>query len=162
MAYAGSRKNTVLQKYHTKLLHTLSECIEDILPDLESAGAIIGDQRDKVREYVQGKMPANAVEYLLNDHIERPLSAQLNNAAFMKVLEVMKAPKCSTQCKALATAVEEELKNKISNEMDEITRWMQSLGNTGPKVIEGRRRRWKAWVSNTTPGEYIWVAIYQY
>ena len=80
----------------------------------------------------------------------------------MKVLEVMKAPKCSTQCKALATAVEEELKNKISNEMDEITKWMQSLGNTGLKVIEGRIRRWKAWVTNTTPGEYIWVAIYQY
>ena len=150
MAYSESRKNTVLQKYHMKLLHTLSECIEDILPDLESAGAIIGDQRDKVREYVHGKMPANAIDYLLNDHIKAPLSVERSNA-FMKLLEVMKkAPtRCSTQCKALAKTVEKELTNEMSSEMDETTRWMQSLGNTGGQVIEGRIRRWKAWRTNT-------------
>ena len=128
MASSQSRKKVVLQKYHTELLSTLSDCIEDVLPDLESAGAINIDQRDKVREYVEGKMPANAVDYLLNDHIKRPLSVEINNN-FMKLLEVMKkAPKCSPQCKALAATVEEDLKIDMSSEMDEITKWMASLG----------------------------------
>ena len=133
MASSQSRKKVVLQKYHTELLSTLSDCIEDVLPDLESAGAISIDQRDKVRErvreYVEGKMPANAVDYLLNDHIKRPLSVEINNN-FMKLLEVMKkSPKCSPQCKALAATVEDLLKIDMSSEMDEITKWMASLGN---------------------------------
>ena len=158
MAYSESRKNTVLEKYHTKLLNTLSQCIEDVLPDLENAGAISSGQRDKIREYVHGKMPANAVEYLLNDHIKSPLSVELSTA-FTKLLEVMKkAPKCSTQCKTLAAAVEEELKKEMSSEVDEVTRWMQGLGNTRQKVIAGRTRRWKAWLTgNTAPGECISV-----
>ena len=128
MASSQSRKKVVLQKYHTELLNTLSDCIEDVLPDLESAGAISIDQRDKVREYVEGKMPIKAVNYLLNDHIKRPLSVEIDNN-FMKLLEVMKkAPKCSPQCKALAATVEEDLKIEMSSEMDEITKWMASLG----------------------------------
>ena len=139
MASSQSRKKVVLQKYHTELLNTLSDCIEDVLPDLESAGAIDIDQRDKVREYVEGKMPANAVDYLLNDHIKRPLSVKINNN-FMKLLEVMKkSPKCSPQCKALATTVEEDLKIDMSSEMDEITKWMASLGGkTMPTKKTGR------------------------
>ena len=153
MAYSESRKITVLQKHHTKLLNTLSECIADLLPELESAGAISSGQRDKVREYIHGKMPANAVEYLLNDHIKNPLSVELSNA-FPKLLEVIKkTPKCSTPCKALAAAVEKELKNEMSSEMDEVTRWMQDLGNTGQKVIARRTKRWKAWLGNTASGE---------
>lgn len=149
MAYSQSRKKIVLQKYHTELLNALSQCIEDVLPDLESAGAINIDQQDKVREYVQGKMPANAVDYLLNDHIKRPLSPEVDNN-FMKLLEVMKkAPKCSPRCKALATVVEDDLKIEMSSEMDEITKWMESLGNPKMQEAIGRRtRRWKAWQTN--------------
>ena len=139
MASSQSRKKVVLQKYHTELLSTLSDCIEDVLPDLESAGAISIDQRDQVREYVEAKMPVNAVDYLLNDHIKRPLSVEINNN-FMKLLKVMKkAPKCSPQCKALAATVEEELKIEMSSEMDEITKGMESLGGkTTPTKKTGR------------------------
>ena len=148
MAYSESRrKNTVLEKHHTKLLNTLSECIKDVLPDLESAGAITDGQRDKAREYVHGKMPANAVDYLLNDHIKRPLSVKRAvklNDAFTKLLEVMKkSPKCSTQCKELATIVEKELEDVMSSRMDEITKQMQSLGNTWQKEKE----RMKDWLT---------------
>ena len=152
MAYSESRrKNTVLDKRHTKLLNTLSECIEDVLPDLESAGAITDGQRDKAREYVHGKMPANAVDYLLNDHIKRPLSVKKAvklNDAFTKLLEVMKkSPKCSTQCKELATVVEKELYDVMSSKMDEITKQMPRSRNT-----QKENERMKDWL---TTGEQL-------
>ena len=152
MASSQSRKKVVLQKYHTELLNTLSDCIEDVLPDLESAGAISIDQQDKVREYVEGKMPAKAIDYLLNDHIKRPLSVEINNN-FMKLLEVMKkAPKCSPHCKALATTVENEI--EMSSEMDEITKRMAELGDKAmQKVIEQRIRRRKDWKTSQPTGE---------
>ena len=46
-----------------------------------------------------------------------------------KLLEVIKkSPKCSMQCKELATAVEKELEAVTSRKMDEITKQMQGLG----------------------------------
>ena len=90
MASSESRKKIVLQKYRTEIRNTLSQCIEEALPDLESSGAISADQRDSaVRRY--GKMPANAVNYLMDDHMKRPLSVE-SNKSFTKLLEVMKAP----------------------------------------------------------------------
>ena len=150
MASSESRKKIVLQKYRTEIRNTLSQCIEDVLPDLESCGAINIDQKDKVREYVEGKMPANAVDYLVDDHMKRPLSAE-SNENFRKLLEVMKkAPKCSPQCKALATIVEQDLKSDLPSEVDEMTKMIERLGNEKTRlqeVIEARKRRWERWAS---------------
>ena len=47
-------------------------------------------------------MPANAVDYLIDDHMTKPLTDE----GFMKLLVVMKkAPKCSPHCKALAPSI---------------------------------------------------------
>ena len=138
-----SRKKIVLKKYRTELRSTLSQCIADVLPDLESSGAIDADQRDKVREYVEGKMPANAVDYLMDDHMTKPLSDE----GFMKLLGVMKkAPKCSPHCKALATVMEEDLVNGMPSIVDEITKAIERLGTEKTKLqeaIEARTRRWE-------------------
>lgn len=128
-SHQQSRKKIVLQKYRTEIRNTLSQCFEDALPDLESAGAISSDQREKVGEYVDGKMPANAVDYLMDDHMKRPLSVE-SNENFMKLLEVMKkAPKCSPQCKALATMMEQDLMSDTSSDVDEVTKMLERLGN---------------------------------
>ena len=144
MASSGeSRKKIVLKKYRTELRSTLSQCIEDVLPDLESSGAIGADQRDKVREYVKGKMPANAVDYLIDDHMTKPLTDE----GFTKLLGVMKkAPKCSPHCKALATTMEEDFVNGLSSIVDEITKAIERLGNEKDKLqeaIKARTRRWE-------------------
>ena len=156
MASSESRKKIVLQKYRTEIRNTLSQCIEEALPDLESSGAISADQREKVREYVDGKMPANAVDYLMDDHMKRPLSVE-SNKSFTKLLEVMKkAPKCSPQCKALAIIVEQDLKSDLSTEIDEITKMIERLGNDKSRlqeVIDQRKRRWKQWANK---GKLIW------
>ena len=146
MASSQSRKKVVLQKYRTEIRNILSQCIEDVLPDLESSGAINIDQKDKVREYVEGKMPANAVDYIMDDHMKRPLSVEINEN-FMKLLEVMKkASKCSPQCKALATIVEQDLMRAMPSEVDEITKMIEKMANEKTKlqeVIEARKRRWE-------------------
>ena len=148
-SHEQSRKKIVLQKYRTEIRNTLSQCIEDALPDLESSGAISADQRDKVREYVEGKMPANAVDYLMDDHMKRPLSVE-SNKNFIKLLEVMKeAPKCSPQCKALATIVEQDLTSDTSSDVDEVTKMLERLENEKTKQIEelsnARMREWEKW-----------------
>ena len=151
-SHEQSRKKIVLQKYRTEIRNTLSQCIEDVLPDLESSGAINIDQKDKLREYVEGKMPANAVDYLVDDHMKRPLSVE-SNENFVKLLEVMKkAPKCSPQCKALATIVEQDLKSDTSGDVDEVTKMLERLAKEKTKQIEeltdARTREWEKW-----PGE---------
>ena len=145
MASSDSWKKIVLKKYRTKLRSTLSQCIEDVLPDLESSGAIGADQRDKVREYIEGKMPANAVDYLMDDHMTKPLSDE----GFMKLLGVMKtAPKCSPQCKALATVVEQNLTSNDSRNVDEVTKMLESLAVEKSNQIQeliDERSRWRSW-----------------
>ena len=148
-SHEQSRKKIILQKYRIEIRNTLSQCIEDALPDLESSGAISADQKDKLREYVEGKMPANAVDYLMDDHMKRPLSVE-SNKNFMKLLEVMKkAPKCSPQCKALATIVEQDLTSDTSSDVDEVTKMLERLENEKTKQIEelsnARMREWDKW-----------------
>ena len=146
MASSDSWKRIVLKKYRKELRSTLSQCIEDVLPDLESSGAIGTDQRDKVREYVKCQMPANAVDYLIDDHTTKPM----NDEGLMKLLIVMKkAPKCSPQCKALATVVERVLtSHNSSRHVDEVTKMLESLANEKSKQIQemiDERSRWRSW-----------------
>ena len=150
-----SRKVIVVRKYRTELHNALTRCIEDVLPDLERVGAISIEQRAKVREYVEGKMPANAVDYLLDDHIKK--STVETTEDFLKLLKVVMAAgaKSSPQCKALAKVIEGEVKINIGSEVDEITKWMQSLGHKKTKelqeMIERRLRRWKNWQNREAP-----------
>ena len=146
MSYEQSRKKAVLQKYRIEIRDALSQCIEGVLPDLESSGAISMDQRDKVREYVDGKMPANAVDYLMDEHMEKPLSVEMNEN-FMKLLEVMKT-KCTPQCKGLATVVEQHLTSNTSKDVDQVTKMLEWLEIEKRKQLEEMidgHTEWKKW-----------------
>ena len=145
-ASSHSQKKIVLQKYRTHLSNALSQCIEDVLPDLESSGAISIAQRNKVREYVNDKKTGNAVNYLMDEHMEKAASSVEVNKNFMKLLKAMKkAPKCTPLCKALAAVVEQHLMSDTSTDVSEVTKMLERLGNDITKlkeVIDARNRRW--------------------
>ena len=69
----------------------------------------------------------------------------------MKLLEVMKkASKCSPQCKALATIVEQDLSmSDTSRDVDEVTKMLERLQNEKTKKIEelidARTKQWEKW-----------------
>ena len=137
----------MLQKYRTRLVDALSQCIDNVLPDLQRVGAITNDQQDKIRKSCSKgpeKTPADGVEYLLDNHIKKP-DAGVAASVFPKLLEVMKK---IPHCKALAMLVEHDLKSAdASSEADEVTRWIEKMGNNSNKqlqeVVERRLRRCK-------------------
>ena len=87
-----STEEVLLQKHYADLVHLLSRCIDDLLLRLVSNGVIDIYQKNVIRKY--GDTPGDKVQYLLDNHVVRPLSVGINDS-FVKLLSVMKEfPSC--------------------------------------------------------------------
>ena len=105
-----SPESIVFLEYYAKLVSTLAECIdEDLLPALVSANVITISDKNAIKRY--GNRATDRSEYLLDNHVHRPLGAGITDN-FIKLLETMqKIP----HCKRLADEVFEEIGQTITD-----------------------------------------------
>lgn len=103
-----STEEVLLQKHYADLVHLLSRCIDDLLLRLVSNGVIDIDQKNVIRKY--GDTPGDKIQYLLDNHVVRPLGVGINDS-FMKLLSVMKE---FPSCCQLVAAMEGRVLQKLS------------------------------------------------
>ena len=99
-----SLESRVLQEYYSKLVSTLAQCIdEDLLPALVSAKVITIDDKNTIKSY--GNRPRNRIEYLLDNHVNRPLCVGITDN-FAKLLRIMQnIPHCKSLADEMATEI---------------------------------------------------------
>ena len=93
----------MLQKHYADLVRLLARCIDDVLLGLVSSGTIDIDQKNVIRKY--GDTPVDKAQYLLDNHVARPLGGGLTDQ-FEKLLDVMKE---LPSCVQLILSMEEDL-----------------------------------------------------
>ena len=99
-----SLESRVLQEYYSKLVSTLSQCIDDeLLRSLVSAKIITIDDKNIIKRY--GDKPTDRSEYLLDNHVNRPLCAGITDN-FTKLLKIMQN---IPYCKSLADEISAEI-----------------------------------------------------
>ena len=96
--------SSVLRRYYVELISTLAQYLNDLLLHLVPEGVITIDGKNTIKQY--GSTPNDRAEYLLDNHINRPLSIG-NVTNFVKLLKVMEK---ITGCDSLAVEVRKALK----------------------------------------------------
>ena len=123
-----STEEIVLQKHYAELVKLLARCIDDVVLGLVSTGVIDIDQKNVIRKY--GDTPGDKVQYLLDNHIARPLSGGVTDH-FMKLLDAMKE---FPSCDLLVGAIEEDLltgdakvKDPLSSSEDDVESSLEEI-----------------------------------
>ena len=97
----------VLRKYYARLVSVLAQCLNELLLHLVSEEVITIEDKNTIKKF--GDTPYDRAEYLLDNHINRPLTVGSveNLAKLLKVMqmipscgvfvtELLKALKCDT------------------------------------------------------------------
>ena len=131
-----STEEIVLQKHYAELVKLLARCIDDVVLGLVSTGVIDIDQKNVIRKY--GDTPGDRVQYLLDNHIARPLCGGVTDH-FMNLLDAMKE---FPSCDQLVGAIEEDLQtgdakvkdllsssedDEVETSLDEISKRQEDL-----------------------------------
>ena len=94
-----SQESLTLRKYYAELVSILAQYMNELLPCLVSEQMISIKEKNTIKQY--GETSQDRAEYLLDNHVERPLSAGVTEN-FVKLLRVMqKIPGCdklSSEC----------------------------------------------------------------
>ena len=94
---------TLLQRYYAELVSTLAKYLNELLPYLVSGEVITIGDKNTIKKFGDG--PNDRAEYLLDNHINRPLFGGIVKN-FVKLLEVMhKIPACSKLAAELLKAL---------------------------------------------------------
>ena len=114
----------VLRKYYAKLVGVLAQCLNELLLQLVSEEVITIEDKNTIKQF--GDTPCDRAEYLLDNHINRPLAVGIseNLAKLLKVMqmipscsvivtELLKALKCDTPL-GVATGLQRDA--KVSDE----------------------------------------------
>ena len=87
-----SQESLTLRKYYAELVSILAQYMNELLPCLVSEQMISIKEKNTIKQY--GETSQDRAEYLLDNHVERPLSAGVTEN-FVKLLRVMqKIPGC--------------------------------------------------------------------
>ena len=109
---------SVLQKNYAELVDILGKNLNDVLVYLVSEGVIKIEEKNTIMEFV-GKTPSQRAQYLLDNHVDRPLSGGLTDN-FLKLLKCMqKIPGCSNLAAEISKAIKCDTP-KISDEASKI------------------------------------------
>ena len=96
--------SSVLRRYYVELISTLAQYLNELLLHLVPEGVITIDVKNTIKQF--GSTPNDRAEYLLDNHIDRPLAVG-NVTNFVKLLKVMEK---ITGCDSLAVEVRKALK----------------------------------------------------
>ena len=96
--------SSVLHKYYSELVSTVGKHLNGLLVHLVSEGVIKIDDKNTIKKL--GDAPSERAEYLLDNHVDRPLSAGITDN-FVKLLKVMQK---ISGCSPLAAKLSEALK----------------------------------------------------
>ena len=94
----------VFRNYYAKLVSTLAQYLSDVLLHLVSEGVLKIEEKNTIKNYRD--TPTDRAEYLLDNHVNRPLSEGITDN-FMKLLKVMRE---IPGCNPLAVELSEALK----------------------------------------------------
>ena len=95
--------STVLQRYYVELIMKLAQYLNDFLLYLVSEEVITIEDKNTIKKY--GDTPSDKAEYLLDNHIIRPLAGGIVTN-FVKLLKVMeKIPGCNPLAAELRKAL---------------------------------------------------------
>ena len=112
-----SLESRVLQEYYSKLVSALSQCIDDeLLRALVSAKIITIDDKNIIKRY--GPKPTDRSEYLLDNHVNRPLCAGITDN-FTKLLKIMQN---IPYCKSLADEISVEIAPTFTDSVQDTPR----------------------------------------
>ena len=95
--------SSVLHKFYSELVGTVGKHLNGLLVHLVSEGVIKIDDKNMIKKF--GDTPSERAEYLLDNHVDRPLSAGITDN-FLKLLKVMqKIPGCGPLADELSKAL---------------------------------------------------------
>ena len=94
----------VLRKYYAKLVSMLAQCLNELLLHLVSEEVITIEDKNTIKKF--GDTPYDKTEYLLDNHINRPLAVGISDN-LVKLLKVMQM---IPGCISLATELSKALK----------------------------------------------------
>ena len=96
--------SSVVQRYYVELISTLAQYLNELLLHLVPEGVITIDVKNTIKQF--GSSPSDRAEYLLDNHVNRPLAGGILTN-FVKLLKVMqKIPGCDS----LAVEIRKALK----------------------------------------------------
>ena len=99
-----SQESLVLRQYYAKLVSVLAQCLNELLLQLVSEGVITIEDKNAIK--TSGDTPNDRTEYLLDNHINRPLAVGITDN-LTKLLKVMRMIPC---CNSLVTELSQALK----------------------------------------------------
>ena len=93
----------VLRRYYARLVSVLSQCLNELLLHLVSEEVITIEDKNTIKKF--GDTPYDRAEYLLDNHINRPLAvgSAENLAKLLKVMQMI--PSCSAIANELLKAL---------------------------------------------------------
>ena len=93
----------VLRKYYAKLVSVLAQCLNELLLHLVSEEVITIEDKNTIKRF--GDTPYDRAEYLLDNHINGPLTVGIseNLAKLLKVMQMI--PSCSVIATELLKAL---------------------------------------------------------
>ena len=103
----------VLRKYYAKLVSVLAQCLNELLVQLVSEEVITIEDKNTIKKF--GDSSVDKAEYLIDNHINRPLAVGIvDNLA--KLLQVMqKIPSCNSLATELLQALKCDTPPGVAN-----------------------------------------------
>ena len=100
----------LLRKHYVELVSILGQCLNELLLHLVSEEVITIEDKNAIKKF--GDCPSDRAEYLLDNHVNRPLFGGIAEN-FVKLLKVMqKIPTCNTLAADLLKALTQSDKSK--------------------------------------------------
>ena len=98
--------STLLRRHYVELVSALAKCLNELLPHLVSEEVITIEDKNTIKKFGDG--PNDRAEYLLDNHVNRPLFGGIVKN-FVKLLNVMqKIPTCNTLATDLLKALKRD------------------------------------------------------
>ena len=98
-----AQETLVLRKYYAKLVSVLAQCLNELLLHLVSEEVITIEDKNTIKKY--SDTPYDRAEYLLDNHINKPLAVGIADN-LLKLLKVMQMiPSCCSIAIELSKAL---------------------------------------------------------